>query len=562
MPPPRLRPLIHSILPGAVGALGAAAALAAIAVDAASSWRGVVATTAALASAGGALWLRQLAAHRRWAAREFDTGSEGRPPRKRPERSTPASAERDVLAEVLCDVRDAMSAREAIFWRLAPDGEGLVVGAAAGGKPSASMPRDSATLGVIAWSAQERLTQYTTDMHGAVGAAPVLAHGVLLGALSVHGGSALPGAHDDLRARLTRAALHVGDVADLIDTRLEFDRQSRHSQQLLAAAREFQQLRSPRELARALCTTALGITGDGHATLVRWKADEGVGAIDYSTMAACHPAQPRVTAASLVGTVCQEALPGLWEDSRRLDPATSIFGEGEPPRGFQSLGIVPVEGRSGVIGALVIEGRSPGSVRPHDMRTVRLLAALASVSMETLDDFEASERRAHIDQLTGLPNRRAFEARFGAALDRADRFGEPVAVIRCDVDEFKAVNDAHGHEAGDAVLRSIGATLQRGIRAVDVWARHGGEEFIALLPRTSRVGAVELAERLRRAIELRPIRVSGHDVSVSASFGVAIYPATVTSRDDLVTAAGRALYQAKRDGRNCVRCADATAVFD
>jgi diguanylate cyclase (GGDEF)-like protein len=189
----------------------------------------------------------------------------------------------------------------------------------------------------------------------------------------------------------------------------------------------------------------------------------------------------------------------------------------------------------------------------RDLRTVRLLAALAAVSIETLDGFEAAERRAFTDELTGVTNRRGFEAQLAAALDRSDRFGESVAVVMCDVDEFKALNDAHGHEAGDLVLRSVAATLKRGVRAVDCCARYGGEEFVLVLPQATGAGAAELAERLRRAIEMRPVRADGRQLRVSASFGVAVYPTPVTTRGDLVAAADRALYRAKRDGRNCVR---------
>jgi diguanylate cyclase (GGDEF)-like protein len=269
-----------------------------------------------------------------------------------------------------------------------------------------------------------------------------------------------------------------------------------------------------------------------------------------------------VTEGSFTALACAEALPQLWEDTRLHDGGTPVFGPTEPQRALGALGVVPIVGRGGVLGAVVVETTEPRTLGVTELRSIKLLTALAAVSIETVDDFAAAERAANTDKLTGLPNRRAFEAQFGPALDRADRFGEPLALLICDIDLFKAVNDAHGHEVGDSMLRMIGATLQRGTRAVDSCARYGGEEFVVLLPRTNRVGAMEFAERLRRAIELRPLRVQGRELSVTASFGIAVYPASVTSRDELLAAADRALYQAKRDGRNCVRCADATAVFD
>jgi diguanylate cyclase (GGDEF)-like protein len=563
LPASRPRPLVSPLLlPGALTALAGGAALGAAAVISAP-WpaRIVAALAAAAAGPGTARWLGDRAARRQWLARHAEAQYQEAPAARRA-RATPSSAPRDVLVELLRDVRDALGADDAVFWRVAAGGNALVAAATAGDGSPFDASYDAATLEVIAWSAHERVAQYRVEPGGALAAAPVLSRGAVVGALSVHAAAALRGTADELRARLLRHALHVGDVADLIETRVEHERQSRHSQQLLAAANEFQVSRSPAELAAALCTAALAVGGVQRAALVRWSHDEGAGRVEYLT-AGHDAAAPRAVAAeSLVGGVCREGLPQLWEDARRLDSGTLLFGPGERPRTIGSLGVVPITGHGRVLGALVLESDEAGALTAQALRAVRLLVGLASVSIETLDDFEAAERRAHTDQLTGLPNRRAFDAQFGAALDRADRYGEPVAVIMCDVDRFKGVNDTHGHQVGDRVLQTVGAALKLGVRAVDSCARLGGEEFVVLLPRTGRAGALELAERLRRAVEARAIRVDGRELRVTASFGVAVFPTSVTARDDLLPAADRALYQAKRDGRNCVRCADATAVID
>jgi len=105
------------------------------------------------------------------------------------------------------------------------------------------------------------------------------------------------------------------------------------------------------------------------------------------------------------------------------------------------------------------------------------------------------------------------------------------------------------------VLRAIAGTLRERVRDVDYCARYGGEEFVMLLPHTDSAGAVETAERLRRAVESRPVRTGGVTIPVTLSFGVASYPLSASSRESVFSAADKALYKAKADGRNCVRSA-------
>jgi diguanylate cyclase (GGDEF)-like protein len=550
LPAPRFRSIVDRSLTGALGAVSGGATLAATGTLP-TTWRAAAVAAAALAGAAGAAWAQRRAAARRWAERHVPE-EPVRTPRRRP-RATPATGERDVLAELLAEVRDAVGADAAIFWRVAPDGGGLVAHSAAGGEGAVTLPDDASTREVIAWSAHERVAQYAAPSGAVLGAAPVTSRGALLGALSVHAAEPLPGAPEAIKARLLRHALQLGDVADLLDTRAAYEAEHRHAQQLLAAAHEFQRLRTPAELAAGLCEAAQAVTNLPRAALVRWSEPDAAGRVVHVAADRGFGNPSLVSSESLVGAACREGLPRLWADAGQLDAGPPLFGPTDAQRTIQSLAIVPIQGRTGVLGAVVLEGVAPDAVCARDLRTVRLLAALAAVSIETLDGFEAAERRAFTDELTGVTNRRGFEAQLAAALDRSDRFGESVAVVMCDVDEFKALNDAHGHEAGDLVLRSVAATLKRGVRAVDCCARYGGEEFVLVLPQATGAGAAELAERLRRAIEMRPVRADGRQLRVSASFGVAVYPTPVTTRGDLVAAADRALYRAKRDGRNCVR---------
>jgi diguanylate cyclase (GGDEF)-like protein len=158
---------------------------------------------------------------------------------------------------------------------------------------------------------------------------------------------------------------------------------------------------------------------------------------------------------------------------------------------------------------------------------------------------------ATTDPLTGLANRSQFHLRAVTELNRARRRGEPVAVVLADVDHFKRINDEFGHEAGDRVLVRLAALLRDCLREVDVLARWGGEEFLALLPASDSGSAADVAERLRQAVAAVRIDLGGRTVQLTMSFGIA----QVLDHHDLQQATARAdqaLYDSKRAGRNRV----------
>jgi diguanylate cyclase (GGDEF)-like protein len=189
-----------------------------------------------------------------------------------------------------------------------------------------------------------------------------------------------------------------------------------------------------------------------------------------------------------------------------------------------------------------------------DERTTALahsLAAQATVALENAHLHGIVKRQAVTDELTGLANRRAFLEALALELRRAERFGGSLALIFADLDDFKRVNDRFGHHIGDDLLRTFAEILEGRTREIDVCARLGGEEFAVLLPQTDVVGAESLAESLRVAVAELTVSAGDDAVSVTASFGVVAYPETHTA-DELMTAADRALYTAKRQGKNCV----------
>jgi diguanylate cyclase (GGDEF)-like protein len=183
------------------------------------------------------------------------------------------------------------------------------------------------------------------------------------------------------------------------------------------------------------------------------------------------------------------------------------------------------------------------------------LAAQATIALENARLHGIVQRQAITDELTELANRRYFIEKLDTELRRADRFEEPLALVFADLDDFKRVNDVYGHHVGDAVLRAFADVLRGRVRAIDVAARLGGEEFAILLLETDVNGAEALAENLRSAVAGLEVRiVGGPPVRITASFGVSDYPHT-RGAEELMAAADLALYRAKREGKNRVRVA-------
>ena len=156
------------------------------------------------------------------------------------------------------------------------------------------------------------------------------------------------------------------------------------------------------------------------------------------------------------------------------------------------------------------------------------------------------------DALTGLANRRQFELALASEVDRVARAGEPAMVLMIDIDHFKKVNDTHGHQAGDLVLKAVAQGLQECIRPMDTLARFGGEEFAMILPNCPPSFGQTVAERVRLRVHGKAISIgAGHDVFITVSIGGAFAPQWVRSSSTLwVDRADQQLYRAKAAGRN------------
>ncbi len=217
---------------------------------------------------------------------------------------------------------------------------------------------------------------------------------------------------------------------------------------------------------------------------------------------------------------------------------------------------VPITARGQTVGLLCV-GDAAVHMVDGDGEIRRIAVTLSeqvALALVNLDLRERLENQALRDTLTNLYNRRYLEEASERELNRAERLGTSLGILAIDIDHFKRFNDQHGHAAGDEVLKRVAAHLVDGSRATDLVCRMGGEELLIMLPDTDLDGAVEIADKLRSSISHLRIRWhSGELPPVTISIGVATYPEHARKFSVLQSLADEALYQAKQEGRNCVR---------
>jgi len=184
-----------------------------------------------------------------------------------------------------------------------------------------------------------------------------------------------------------------------------------------------------------------------------------------------------------------------------------------------------------------------------------LQEAFNEMSRELMVERKKLRNDSQSDALTGLFNMRFFRTQLSEEFSRSQRYGRPLTLLLMDVDNFKAYNDRNGHPAGDIVLKEVSRIFIRNVRGTDIVARYGGEEFVVLLPETPLDAGVSVAEKIRRAVEEHyfPFVSTQGSQKITVSIGVASYPdVQVSSDQDLIEAADKALYDAKKQGRNRV----------
>jgi diguanylate cyclase (GGDEF)-like protein len=213
----------------------------------------------------------------------------------------------------------------------------------------------------------------------------------------------------------------------------------------------------------------------------------------------------------------------------------------------------PLIAQERLIGFLSLDKVEPGFYSEWHANRLANLAGHAALALRNALAFGEAERAAITDFLTGAYNHRYFHEEIHHELERARRLGYPVSLLMLDLDRFKHVNDRYGHQIGDRVLQWVVTRLKGELRLTDVLARYGGEEFVIILPGTPTNYLTEVAERLRLSITDQPFQIDNYSITITVSIGGATYPDHAKEALDLIACADRAMYQAKRDGRNCVR---------
>ncbi|GAC1322680.1 MAG: hypothetical protein NVSMB2_20070 [Chloroflexota bacterium] len=216
--------------------------------------------------------------------------------------------------------------------------------------------------------------------------------------------------------------------------------------------------------------------------------------------------------------------------------------------------VVPLRAAGRSLGAL--ELRLDDALGEDGVKLLELLAAAVAVALQNAHLYQETQRLATTDALTGLSNYRHFHDLLGLEVQRARRMDYPIGLVIMDLDHFKQVNDRHGHPLGDVALRQVAEQLRKRLRRTDVVGRIGGEEFGAILPGDSLVEVAVVAEKLRRSIEELPPLQGGmatHATHLTLSIGGTSLSSDVVDVQLLMSCADRALYQAKKNGRNQVR---------
>jgi two-component system, cell cycle response regulator len=229
----------------------------------------------------------------------------------------------------------------------------------------------------------------------------------------------------------------------------------------------------------------------------------------------------------------------------------------ERTRNMPLLAIAEAADHSRLVRGLEI-GVNDYLIRPIDrnemLARVRTQVRRRRYTERLRDNVQMSIEMAITDALTGLHNRRYMESHLSTLVEQAGLRGKPLTVLVLDIDYFKSVNDTHGHDAGDDVLREFSQRLKKSIRGIDLACRYGGEEFVVVMPETDMAVATMVAERLRRRIACEPFPVcrGANAVEITISIGLAARASASDTAANVLKRADQALYRAKRDGRNRV----------
>ncbi|MCJ7606200.1 MAG: diguanylate cyclase, partial [Dehalococcoidales bacterium] len=235
------------------------------------------------------------------------------------------------------------------------------------------------------------------------------------------------------------------------------------------------------------------------------------------------------------------------------------FGANHKKFGLRTMVYLPLIVKGRAIGSFIVASGQPNAYTQRHVKLLEQLASQIAMPLENTQLYIKAEKKARIDELTGLLNRRSLDEMLDNEISRHSRYGGEFSLAIIDLDSFKAYNDTYGHLSGDSLLREIGNTIKMSIRNADHAFRYGGDEFAIVLPQTDIESASQVADRVRRKIGSG---IDTKDVAVTASIGIASWPGDGVSHTDIITAADVTLYQAKRNGGNQTLCASGVSVIE
>lgn len=218
----------------------------------------------------------------------------------------------------------------------------------------------------------------------------------------------------------------------------------------------------------------------------------------------------------------------------------------------------PLISRGKVLGVMQVTAESGNLPSSRDRRLLIIFASAVAVAIDNSLLHKKTEELTIIDALTEIYNYRYFREKLLGELRRADRYRHKLSILMLDLDHFKQINDQHGHQTGNVILREVSNIIKECIRDIDIVARYGGEEFVVILPQTDEEDARIIAERIRETVDrcFFPNSRSQREIRLTVSLGVATYPEGVHTIEQLLEKVDKALYRAKTEGRNRVFIAE------
>lgn len=230
-------------------------------------------------------------------------------------------------------------------------------------------------------------------------------------------------------------------------------------------------------------------------------------------------------------------------------------GKDHLKQGLRTVAYLPLMVKGEIIGTLAVSSSKPNAYNQRQIMLLEQLASQIAMPVKNSRLYAEVEEKARIDELTGLLNRRSLDEMIASEIGRHSRYGGLFSIIILDIDSFKAFNDSYGHPAGDKLLRQIGSIIKSAIRTADQAFRYGGDEFAILLPQTPISDASQVAERVRKQLVTK---VKAGRIKITASLGIASWPADGLGPSEILAAADAALYHCKRKGGNQIHCASGT----